>query len=92
MLYLKCSVMKEKKMIYCKLESKNENVVIYKYGNSLNAMNNLLRIPTKDISKYSIIHSNNEDYSRMYIKKVLVKYIEKLKKGDYPETMTYISH
>lgn len=79
-------------VIYCKLESKNENVVIYKYGNSLNAMNNLLIIPTKDISKYSILHANNEDYSRMYIKRVLVKYMEKLKEGNYPEIMTYVSH
>ncbi|MGI6581766.1 MAG: hypothetical protein ACOX1M_05515 [Erysipelotrichaceae bacterium] len=78
-------------MIYCKLENVDENAAIYKYGNSLEKMNNILRIPTKNISNFSTIHYDSEDFFKMYVKWVLVKYMDKLKSGNYPDIMTYIS-
>ena len=80
---------KEKKMIYCRLLSKNKKIISYSIGAVISDITGEIKIDI-DGKRYEIIKQpQKEEVYPLFINKMLWKYRGEFNKGIIPEKMSY---
>lgn len=76
-------------MVYCRLIRKDNNILIYAIGNTINDITGEMALNTQDLSFEITKQPSEFEVYPLSIYKMLIKYEGELKNGNAPETMSY---
>lgn len=76
-------------MVYCKLLSKDTNMVSYAIGALWNDLTGVIKIDSDGRGFEIVKQPKKEAVYPHFINKMLVKYLELFEKGEIPEKMSY---
>lgn len=80
---------KENQMVYCRLLSKNKNLITYSIGALYNDISGIIKLDIKNMSYEIVKQPQKEEVYEHFIDKMLVKYHPIFDKGEIPEKMSY---